>query len=165
MQKGAKLVTIEDTSAVEVRCQLRMEELYWLWRQQDSAPGADAASGMQRDYQIPKTPATIIYQVGRERFAWQGVLSRFDGIGLDEKTRTMPCRVLVSNPRDVTCLDPRSDSAGPPALVRGMYVTVKLHAQPRSTLWSVPELALRPGSNLGDDHRNSPERDLGRPTW
>ncbi len=156
VQKGASLVTIEDTSAVEVRCQLRMEELYWLWRQQASAPGADEASGMKRDYQIPKTPATIIYQVGRERFAWQGVLSRFDGIGLDEKTRTMPCRVLVANPRDVTCLDGRSDTAGPPALVRGMYVTVKLHAQPRSTLWSVPELALRPGSNLDVDHRNSP---------
>lgn len=153
VQKGTALVTIEDTSAVEVRCQLRMEELYWLWRQQAADPTTNTDPASQRDYQIPQTPATIIYQIGRERFAWQGVLSRFDGIGLDEKTRTMPCRVLVPNPRDVRCLDRQTSAApiaGPPALVRGMYVSVKLHTKPQCALWRVPEAALRPGNSLGD---------------
>jgi multidrug efflux pump subunit AcrA (membrane-fusion protein) len=148
VQKGANLLLIEDTSAVEVRCQLRMDELYWLWRQQPSEP-AVGEDETEQGYQIPHTPATIIYEVAGERFAWQGVLSRFDGIGLDEKTRTIPCRVLVKNPRSAQKIDAHNQPVEksfvrPPALVRGMYVTVLLHADPQVSLFRIPQTALRP---------------------
>ena len=34
VQKGTSLVKLEDTSAVEVRCNLRMDQLLWLWNQE-----------------------------------------------------------------------------------------------------------------------------------
>jgi hypothetical protein len=67
---------------------------------------------------------------------------------LDEKTRTVPCRVIVEDPRAVQCVGQAESAAatqGPPALVRGMYVSVQLHAQPAVGLVGVPERALRPG--------------------
>ncbi len=53
VQKGTSLVKIEDTSAVEVKCNLRMEDLYWLWAQSNEMPEGDAGS-ITRDYQIPR---------------------------------------------------------------------------------------------------------------
>ena len=35
-------------------------------------------------------------------FQWQGVLSRYEGTGLDIPTRTVPCRVVVTNPSEVS---------------------------------------------------------------
>ena len=37
---------------------------------------------------------------------------------------------------------------GPPALVRGMFVTVKIHAQPQAQLVRIPEKAVRPGKRV-----------------
>jgi len=51
LQPGTPLLTIEDTSAVEVACHLRSDQLYWLWRQtltQSDEP--------QHGYEIPRTP-------------------------------------------------------------------------------------------------------------
>ena len=38
--------------------------------------------------------------------------------------------------------------AGPPALVRGMFVTVAIHAQPQTALLRVPERAVQPGDKV-----------------
>jgi hypothetical protein len=107
---------------------------------------------MRRDYQLPRTPATVIYELAGRRFAWQGVLSRYEGIGLDDATRMVPARVIVKHPRQVRLLGGGSTStptpSGPPALVRGMYVTVRLHATPNVPMYAVPELAVRPGDRL-----------------
>jgi multidrug efflux pump subunit AcrA (membrane-fusion protein) len=159
VQKGTNLLLIEDISAVEVRCQLRMDEIYWLWRQQPSEP-AIGEDETEQGYQIPHTPATIVYELAGERFAWDGVLSRFDGIGLDEKTRTIPCRVLVEKPREARKIDAQGNTVDkllvrPPALVRGMYVTVQLHADPQGSLYRVPELALRPTLSRAGGHEGS----------
>ncbi len=146
VQKGTSLVTVEDTSAVEIRCSLRVEELYWLWQQSD---GDVESTDLGASYRIPPTPVTVIYSVAGRQYTWDGNLSRYDGIGFDEQTRTIPCRVVVSNPRDVKDLGATEGSVqirGPQALVRGMYVTIKLHAQPRVKLLSIPERALRPGN-------------------
>ena len=150
VQKGTILVKIEDTSAVEVRCNLRMDDLYWLWSQ--SAADANEPTGSPtRDYQIPRAPVTVSYELAGRRYLWDGVLSRFDGIGVDERTRTVPCRVLVDHPRKVR-LDGSDDASGrpvgPPALVRGMYVTVSVHAQPRMTLLEIPQQAVQPGNRV-----------------
>lgn len=151
VQKGTLLVKLEDTSAVEVRCNLRMDQLLWLWSQQRRGE-TTASSREQRDYQIPPAPVTVSYELAGKRYEWNGVLSRFDGIGVDEKTRTVPCRVLVSDPRQVrvTTADgrPAASPTGPPALVRGMFVTVRVQAQPGSALLAVPERAVRPGNRV-----------------
>jgi multidrug efflux pump subunit AcrA (membrane-fusion protein) len=147
VQKGTSLVKLEDTSAVEVKCSLRMEDLYWLWCQSPTAP----EPGPTRDYQLPPAPVTIIYELGGRRYQWSGVLSRFDGIGVDERTRTVPCRVLVAKPREVVVKDPgqgQPSPIGPPALVRGMFVTVHVHAQPRMSLFSIPQTAVQPGNTV-----------------
>ncbi len=149
VQKGTSLAKLEDTSAVEVKCNLRMEDLYWLWSQ---AQGVKLdANTPTRDYQIPPAPVTVSYELGGGRYTWQGVLSRFDGIGVDERTRTVPCRVLVANPRDVHIEGASQGAAspvGPPALVRGMFVTVRVHAHPKMALLEVPQRAVQPGNTV-----------------
>lgn len=154
VQPGTTLVTLEDTSAVEVRCNLRMEELNWLWRQHDPLQVNAVPNTVQQDYQFPTTDVTIVYALEGREFTWQGELSRFDGVGLDERTRTVPCRVLVDQPRQVRLsgsegLTSASPSvAGPPALVRGMFVTVHVHAHPHAKLLRLPEKAIRPGNEV-----------------
>lgn len=157
VQKGTPLFKIEDTSAVEVKCRLKMEELYWIWRQ--SGHDFTSLNGDSAGYQIPRIPVTVRYQLADRKgtlYEWQGVLSRFDGIGLDEATRTVPCRVLVDKPRDVKVVNKpngsmneaeRTSSAevGLPALVRGMYVTVTFHVDQPSPLLLIPERAVQPG--------------------
>ena len=147
VQKGTSLVKLEDTSAVEVKCNLRMEDLYWLWSQ--TATTSEPARSPMRDYQIPRAPVTISYELVGRRYLWDGVLSRFDGIGIDERTRTVPCRVLVDDPRKVRVEGTGEGMVGPigpPALVRGMYVMVSVHAQPRMTLLEIPQQAVQPGN-------------------
>jgi hypothetical protein len=170
---GAALAKIEDTSSVEVRCSLQMDELYWLWRQhsapdespyrhagfsiEETPPSDDASEGEPPQpvghtaYQIPRADVTVIYEVGGRRFAWEGVLDRFEGIGIDERTRTVPCRVVVPEPREVQRLDANgggSPAVGPQALVRGMFVRLRIHVQPDAALVRVPEQAIRPGGKV-----------------
>jgi multidrug efflux pump subunit AcrA (membrane-fusion protein) len=146
---GTPLVTVEDTSAVEVKCNLQMDELYWIWDQPGASSGTvvDASSG--GDYQLPPTPAKVRYRLREQDYVWKGELWRIDGVGLDERTRTVPCRVIVRHPREVFSVteDGREveASSGPPALVRGMYVDVEIEAAPRTRLFRVPESAVRPG--------------------
>jgi multidrug efflux pump subunit AcrA (membrane-fusion protein) len=160
VQKGETVFALEDTSAVEVKCRLKMEELYWVWRQtgQDfEGRGAESAG-----YDIPRIPVTVTYRLSDRQgtyYQWRGVLARFDGIGLDEATRTVPCRVLVDKPRDVTVVDDRtqtrqetgeatSAAGGLSALVRGMFVTVTFHVDQPSPLLVIPERAVQPGKTV-----------------
>jgi multidrug efflux pump subunit AcrA (membrane-fusion protein) len=153
VRKGTALVTIEDTSKAEVKCSLRMDELCWLWSQAGESAGELAERGPLADYEIPQAPVTVIYELAGREYQWSGTLSRYDGIGLDEKTRTVPCRVVVDAPRrrqvrvhgSAAAGDPL---AGPPALVRGMYVTVRIHAQPQANLLRVDEAAVWPGNKV-----------------
>ena len=148
VQKGTRLVTIEDTSAVEVRCNLRMDELYWIWNQRQSG-GNDTQS--ERDYQLPKAAVTVTYGLYDCEYSWEGMLWRYDGIGLDERTRTVPCRILVESPEDVNVRGPKNAArqpAGPPALVRGMFVSLQIHATPSAKLLQIPEIAVQPGNRV-----------------
>ena len=164
VRRGTPLVTIEDTAKVEVKCNLRVDELYWLWNQTGLGPGpareearttADHAThgahAVPADYQIPEAPATVIYRLAGQDYKWDGVLARYDGVGLDESTRTVPCRVVVEAPRDVCATSPDGapgQCTGPPALVRGMYVTVKIHTKPQASLVRISEAAVRPGNKV-----------------
>lgn len=146
VQPGTQLVTIDDTSAVEVQCNLRVEELRWIW-QQETFTSIDTAATAESDYRLPQVPARVTYRLGDRQFHWEGTLSHYDGSGLDERTRTVPCRIRIPNPRvAAVTADAQFQSAGPPALLRGMYVGVQLETRPPQPLLRVPERAIRPGN-------------------
>ena len=154
VQRGVLLATVEDTSAVEVKCSLEMDDLYWVWSQ--PAQQSSTAETLN-SYSIPPTPVTIRYRMssrGDIQYTWKGVLTRYDGIGLDERTRTVPCRVLVSDPQAVTVWEGDRKVAadtvtGPRALVRGMYVTVSLEITTKQRIVQVPTAAFRVDNTIG----------------
>ena len=167
VQAGSPLATLEDNSSVEVSCSLQMDELYWLW--QHDAPPVDSldfpAIGTRMEENddqfiraatlaargMPAVPATVVYELGGQRFAWNGKLTRYEGAGLDERTRTVACRVHVQNPTQVSLRSSAQKSSlvlAPQALLRGMYVSVEFHVDPRVPLLRIPESAIRPGDVL-----------------
>ena len=151
IQRGMPVITIEDTSAAEVAVSLRMDQLYWVLDQQRSASSA-VSTASNRGYELPETPATIYYEMaGRQGavYQWQGTLLRYHGIGLDEQTRTVPVRIVVDQTQRVhRAGGGDGPMAGPQTLVRGMFVRVVLHIDPRTPLVVVPALALKPGNRM-----------------
>jgi multidrug efflux pump subunit AcrA (membrane-fusion protein) len=147
VSRGSMLITIEDTSKVEVATSLRMDQLYWILDQQRQRD--DQSS---RGYDLPETPAIIEYELsGREGviYRWKGRLLSYDGIGVDPVTRTVPVRVVVDNPTEY--IDERGETQhvdGATALVRGMYVRVNLLIQPKTRLVVIPSRALQPGNRV-----------------
>jgi multidrug efflux pump subunit AcrA (membrane-fusion protein) len=145
--KGAALVTIEDTSAAEVRTSLEMDDMARIWGNR-----ADPSAGTGRE--SFDTPATVVFRIGDAVFEWDGVLSRQEGRGLDEKTRTLPCRVVVREPDRVRALDrygaamPKPPPGAPRSLLRGMFVQVQVHVDARDPLVSIPEEAQRPSGDV-----------------
>ena len=139
VQRGSPLLTIEDTSKVEVKCKLELGDLYWIWGRQE----AQAAVSDPNLFQLPAQPnVTVTYELPgwqHRHYHWKGRLDRFEGFGLDTRTRTVPCRVVIDEPR-------RHDTEGPPVLLPGMYVTVRIPVTPDTRLLRVPERALRPGN-------------------
>ncbi len=155
---GDPLVTIEDTSAVEVRSNLRMEELYQLWQHAaQSANQSASQSGIKKSnrhdlgYQLPQLPVNVRYELGGRQFVWKGELSRYDGIGLDEKTRTVPCRIIVPDPKASEVLingRPTDQVVGAPPLTRGMFVSIDIPLEGNVSLLQIPETAVRPGNHV-----------------
>lgn len=143
LRKGDKIAEFEDTSAVEVRTNLEMRALAWM-----RANMPIEAQQHLGPYELPKVPVTVTYEVWGNTYSWSGVLNRFDGSGVDERTRTVPCRVLIRDPRSVSLKSGSPDLpvAAPPALMRGMYVRIQLHTKPNEPLLSVPDQAVRPGN-------------------
>ncbi|HBO43996.1 MAG TPA: hypothetical protein DD670_08700 [Planctomycetaceae bacterium] len=144
---GTVLAIIEDVSKCEVRCNLRMDQLYWIWNQERPNGSTPPVPGDGQDYLLPPTESTVIYRLGEHEYTWNGILARYDGIGLDETTRTVPCIVVVDKPNEVRRQGAADASPvrGPRALVRGMYVKVVAHAQLDTELLRVPERAVQPG--------------------
>ncbi|MFK7770133.1 MAG: efflux RND transporter periplasmic adaptor subunit [Mariniblastus sp.] len=148
VRAGDQLVTFEDTSKSEVICNLTTSDLAWV---RDNSP-ASAEFGTETDdgnansfsvYYLPKTKVSVFDSKEPEN-TWQGILSRFDGIGRDQSTRTIPCRITVENPVIET-------ENGKRALVRGMYVKCKIQVQTSAEgnkrgFLSFPSVALRPGN-------------------
>lgn len=157
VSRGATLVIIDDTSKAEIASSLRMDQLYWVLdqaRKDRTSSGAIAKQQIEgaQSYDLPATPAIIEYSVsGRPGlvYRWKGELLSYNGIGLDRDTRTVPVRVVVDNPRQLV------DASGNPvttqsaaAIVRGMYVEVKLQITPTTPLVIVPANALQPGNRV-----------------
>ncbi len=151
VSRGTVLVTIEDTSKVEVATNLRMDQLYWVLNQHESV-GDRSGSELSRGYDLPETPAVIEYELsGRDGvvYRWEGRLLSYDGIGVDPVTRTVPVRVVVDNPTQyVDAAGERRDMTGGTALVRGMFVGVQLLIKPKASLVAIPARALQPGNRV-----------------
>ena len=147
VSKGTALVTIEDTSAAEVRTSLEMEDVTRIWGSRGDAGDAAPQDSFG-------APATVVFRIGDAAYEWDGVLSRQEGRGLDEKTRTLPCRVIIREPGRVRALDrygaamPRLPAGTPRSLLRGMFVQVHVHVDSRDPLVSIPEEAQRPSGEV-----------------
>ncbi|MCP4852863.1 MAG: HlyD family efflux transporter periplasmic adaptor subunit, partial [Fuerstiella sp.] len=142
VQAGDNIAKIEDTSKVEVRCSLRKEDLEFL-----PAIEATATDSPADAYRLPPLPVTVQYTRAGRNFLWNGVLSRQDGLGMDERTRTMPVRILVDDPLGCR-VDSQDTASRPIALVRGMFVQVELHCRPDRPLLTIPEETIRPGKTV-----------------
>lgn len=156
VQRGTPLFTVEDTSRAEVKCSLLAEELAWILEQSENIQGQaesipelaneDLPEVPDERYQLPSTAVTVEYTLAGNTYTWKGQLWRMEGTGIDERTRTVPCRVLVSRP-----WEPQPDEDGERTetaipLRRGMFVTVKIHTQPQANLLKIPDRAVRPGA-------------------
>ncbi len=147
--KGTPLVTIEDTGAAEVRTSLEMDDVARIWQSRPEGDGGGEAAHGELG-----TPATVIYSIGDAVYEWDGTLSRQEGRGLDEKTRTLPCRVLVKEPRGVKAIDrygarmPQLPPGAPRSLLRGMFVQVRVHVDSPEELVSIPAEAQRPSGDV-----------------
>jgi len=161
IQRGSPIVTLDDISKAEVAVNLRMDQLHWVLDQKHGDATDEAienmASGTVTDevspgYSLPPTPVIIEYKIsGRsdKTYRWEGTLVRYDGIGLDTRSRTVPVRIVVDNPRQFVGQDTDSlSSASPSPLVRGMFVSVRLLIRPKTPLVAIPSLAIQPGNRV-----------------
>jgi multidrug efflux pump subunit AcrA (membrane-fusion protein) len=92
VQRGTSVAKILDTSQLEIQCSLYMKQIQWIWRQAGTENGG---------YVFPPTPATILYEIDGEQWAWEGTLKTLDGGSLNAITRMIPCRVKVDDPQAV----------------------------------------------------------------
>ncbi|MEL7496510.1 MAG: HlyD family efflux transporter periplasmic adaptor subunit [Planctomycetota bacterium] len=145
---GTQLLTFEDTSRSEVICNLSPRDLEWI---RDNSPiDPDALAKIKQNkvlavYYLPKT-AVSIYEPERQSIVWDGVLERFDGIGRDNRTRTIPTRITIREPVIET-------DGKPHALVRGMYVKCRIQVQvsegdEEQKFVAFPEVALQPDNSV-----------------
>lgn len=166
VQKGTPLLTMEDTSRAEVRCTLRLDQMYWLWLTGGERVESAQPAGLEldqtspeRDFELPQAEARVIYRLAGRDYVWDARLDRYDGIGLDERTRTIPCRIVVDKPREPRVEGGTDDAqrTGPPALMRGMFVTVRILVDPSpeagQQLVRIPQEALRPGERVWIDRQ------------
>jgi multidrug efflux pump subunit AcrA (membrane-fusion protein) len=154
---GMAVATIEDTSMIEVRCSLRSQDLGLIQSSVPMQAGYRSTEEVDLNqprtvrgepvspYELPPVAVTLEYNSAGRVYRWVGKLSRQDGLGMDQKTRTMP--VLIRVDRPTSNLGAAGDDT-PMALVRGMFVKAKLHCQPRTPFLVVPESVIRPGKRV-----------------
>jgi hypothetical protein len=147
VQKGTALIRIDDTSCVEVSFDLKLDELRWIWAGVGQTPDAEFEGG---SYALPPLPVKIQFLVQGTTFEWSAFLARYDGAGLNPATRTVPCIAVVESPRGGHLVGEKGSVQlpGPPALMRGMFVTVKIDVPTQQELVEVPVSALRPGNRV-----------------
>ncbi len=130
-QPGTNLVTIEDTKQGEIRANLKMDDLLWILGGAERLEDTAGAT-------LPPLKVGVSYSFSGSRnltIHWDGVLSRFDGRGLDATTRTVPVRIVV----------PQPDAEGfgdIGALVRGMFVELAIGVENQDGLVLIPRQSL-----------------------
>lgn len=141
---GTAIAMFEDVSVAEVVCNLTSSEINWIRKNSKLPPGqSQPKDPRMQAYQLPKTDVTI-FESGDTQAIWKGTLERFNGIGRDAITKTIPCRIIVPNPITQTPYGPR-------ALVRNMFVRCRVEVETSSSdanqnLLAISEMALQPGN-------------------
>ena len=120
VQVGAPLCRMEDTASVEVRFNLRLEQLRWLWNSTGESPGVAS----NNRFQLPKIPIKVVVDIDGYEFYWKATLDRYDGAGLG-RARTAPVIAVVDDPSAVNvesaAVTDRSTLPAPPTLLRGTF--------------------------------------------
>lgn len=154
IRPGDTLVRLSDGSHMDIRCSLRTEELGWIWRygqQRNSPPqtSEETASVPGTPLEMPQVPCEVVYEVDGIETSWEARLERMEGTGMDRSTRTFPCRVVVDQPLAGRI---KSGTPGglstPPALLSGMFVSVRVPITAPVALFRIPAESLRPGERL-----------------
>ncbi|MGD9853506.1 MAG: efflux RND transporter periplasmic adaptor subunit, partial [Planctomycetaceae bacterium] len=153
VKAGDPLFSINDTGTMEVSCQLRVDELYWVWLQAGTfgaRPETEAQPApRQATFEIPNVAVEVAFPFRGTEYLWSGVLSRYDGTGLDPGTRTIPCRVRVDAPTDVRVGgNGVAGAVAPPTLFSGMYVKVRIPIDTPIPMLRIPLTGLRPGGKV-----------------
>ncbi|MCA9077877.1 MAG: biotin/lipoyl-binding protein [Planctomycetaceae bacterium] len=153
VKAGDPLFMMNDTSTMEVSCQLRVDELYWVWLTAGTMsltnPPPSDADIREKQFEIPNVPVEVAYEFRGVEYLWDGVLSRYDGTGLDPATRTIPCRVRVDEPTKVRVGgDGVAGAVAPPTLFSGMYVKVRIPIDSPLPMLEIPIESLRPGGEV-----------------
>jgi len=157
--RGTGLVVIEDAGAMEVACQIRMDQLERIWASAATSNASLESRPASIFFGIPRLPATVTFRGGSEIVSWEGYLDRSETAGIDEKTRTLPVRVRVTSPlfllpesgsTDEPGASPKMAEAGRGAsrLMRGLFVSVTLHVPQDRPLLLIPEPAIQPGNRI-----------------
>ncbi|MGB7345707.1 MAG: HlyD family efflux transporter periplasmic adaptor subunit [Pirellulaceae bacterium] len=148
LQTGSTVIVLQDSSQLDVTCQLHMRQLHWLW-QASKTEGVDDLSADA----FPVTAAQVMYEMGGKTYVWDGVIDRLDGVGIDQQTRMVPCRIHVDNPTSGRQQSPATPSsaqslpiADAPTLMTGMFVKVRINAKPPIQLVRLPQRAIQPGN-------------------
>ena len=144
---GSPLFTFEDTRRSEVLCNLSPRDLAWI--RQNSPHSEDAQQQIEQNqslaaYYLPKTDVSI-FEPDTKNVIWKGTLERFDGIGRNNVSRTIPTLITVTDPVIQT------DDNNIHALVRGMFVKCQINVQVSADntdrrFLAFPAVALRPGN-------------------
>ncbi len=155
VRPGETLVRLSDSSRMDVRCSLRGEELAWIWRfgQLRDAPPQTSEQPSPADTALPLTmpvvPCDVVFEADGVETVWNARLERLEGTGIDRATRTYPCRVVVDEPlAGITDGRAPGAAAAPPALLAGMFVSVRIPITAPVPLFQIPPEALRPGELL-----------------
>lgn len=146
---GTNLVQLEDTSRVEVRFHLRLDQLRWLWKSGAEEMASVASSGYK--YKLPNVPVEVRFELDGNEFIWPARLDRYDGAGINSDTRTVPIiAVVVDEPRAVSARDVGGKLAwsAPPKLLRGAYVTVDVPVGNDMNLVAIPATAIQPNDTI-----------------
>lgn len=149
VQTGAIVIRIEDTERIEVRFELKMDQLKWIWA--GRTPQTNTLDRAQSSYELPQLPVTVGVNIDARRFQWEGTLARYDDAGLNPATRTVPCIAIVQRPREGRWSDNGAPPQNPmalPGLMRGMFVNVQIQVRASEPLLDIPLVAVRPGRRV-----------------
>ena len=145
VQQGSPVITLQDSSQLDVAIKLHMKQMHWLWQGSGQQPTGELSDA----YSFPETPATVAYDLGGNRYEWSGIVNRYDGAGIDSQTRMVPCRVNVADPLSVVAKHEGKEAyASPPTLMTGMFVKVRVQAKPPIPLVRIPQSAVQPGNHV-----------------
>ena len=146
VQAGTVVVTLQDIDQLDVICQIRMGQMNWLWAAADERKSEDKRA-------FPSTPARVRVAIGDDIYQWAGTVNRYDGAGIDEQTRMVPCRVNIPQPdapklvsKSTLPSASKSKDGRTVELLTGMFTTVLVDVSPPKSLVRLPHAAVQPGA-------------------